>query len=928
MLIVPNEAQHLLLVVSKDTGVLEDKTASVSEIELGDGKISVTYRTGSKRYSYKASRVRFFQDPVSLPVENTVFFVNGKSVSGVHQALRFGEWIKLFVGRTIEIHRAGDVRLDRNCLQEPGVESVMSYFKAIASLLTGEDQEGSFLEKELLSIDHLSEESILSALLLQEKLVSRPCEDTIVFPFGINQSQIKAVERALSNRISIIQGPPGTGKTQTILSIVANLLVQNKTVAVVSSNNSATDNVYEKLQSEGLGFVVALLGNLEKRKGFFEKISGDNRVTIPAEWNVNSDSEGNLRKQLENRLRELTSLLAMLNERASLNEQIRVTQNEMERFEATVLQQGGATNGIASSLKKWRSERLLRFLAALERMHDSSGFLHWIQAIRVILRFRVLPSLRDAVKVSGSVNELKMLYYRNHIAEMQHRIDEISSTLGSMGFDQLMEQHREQSLRYLRLCLWKRYAGKKHRILSSWSLQTEFVAFSSRYPVILSTTNSVRRCVEKGCLFDYLIIDESSQVDLVTASLALSCCNNLVVVGDLLQLPHIVDRRVKDADSGLQSRFGVPEAFHYSKHNILSSLNRRYGNEVPQTLLREHYRCHPQIIRFCNQKYYRGELIVMSEGNEDDQVISIVRTAPGNHERRDNGSWHNQRQLDVIRLEILPSLGINPKHIGVVTPYRAQAERAKSEIGTPDLLFETVHKFQGREKQAIILSPVRSELDCFNDDPNLVNVAVSRAKRRLVVVIGDKFSAPHGSNLGDLVRYIQFTGKDTAIQQSKVVSIFDCLYSEYSAVLEPFLQNVRWVSDYKSENLMYALLRAVLKRERFSSISIVMHYPLWDLVSQVDGLTEQERSYAMHPFTHVDFVLFNRLNKEPVLAIEVDGYGFHGPKNKSQMDRDTLKDAIFKKTNLPFERFSTIESSEEAKLVALLGGWVDNEKPL
>lgn len=61
MLIVPNEAQHLLLVVSKDTGVLEDKTASVSEIELGDGKISVTYRTGSKRYSYKASRVRFFR---------------------------------------------------------------------------------------------------------------------------------------------------------------------------------------------------------------------------------------------------------------------------------------------------------------------------------------------------------------------------------------------------------------------------------------------------------------------------------------------------------------------------------------------------------------------------------------------------------------------------------------------------------------------------------------------------------------------------------------------------------------------------------------------------------------------------------------------------------------------------------------------------
>ena len=53
----------------------------------------------------------------------------------------------------------------------------------------------------------------------------------------------------MENQISVIQGPPGTGKTQTILNIIANILMQGKTVQIVSNNNSATENVYEKLSS-------------------------------------------------------------------------------------------------------------------------------------------------------------------------------------------------------------------------------------------------------------------------------------------------------------------------------------------------------------------------------------------------------------------------------------------------------------------------------------------------------------------------------------------------------------------------------------------------------------------------------------------------------------------------------------------------------
>lgn len=61
-----------------------------------------------------------------------------------------------------------------------------------------------------------------------------------IFPFGFNISQKQAVDKALENNLSIIEGPPGTGKTQTILNIIANAVIRGESVAVVSSNNSAT----------------------------------------------------------------------------------------------------------------------------------------------------------------------------------------------------------------------------------------------------------------------------------------------------------------------------------------------------------------------------------------------------------------------------------------------------------------------------------------------------------------------------------------------------------------------------------------------------------------------------------------------------------------------------------------------------------------
>lgn len=86
---------------------------------------------------------------------------------------------------------------------------------------------------------------------------------------GPNSSQFTAVE-SNGEQISIIEGPPGTGKTQTILNIIANIVKNGKTVAVVSNNNSATENVYEKLKKYDLDFLCARLGKSSNKLDFIK----------------------------------------------------------------------------------------------------------------------------------------------------------------------------------------------------------------------------------------------------------------------------------------------------------------------------------------------------------------------------------------------------------------------------------------------------------------------------------------------------------------------------------------------------------------------------------------------------------------------------------------------------------------------------------
>ena len=241
------------------------------------------------------------------------------------------------------------------------------------------------------------------------------------------------------------------------------------------------------------------------------------------------------------------------------------------------------------------------------------------------------------------------------------------------------------------------------------------------YPVILSTTHSLIPSVDHGYVFDYLIIDEASQTDLLSSVLSLYCARNAIIVGDSKQLPQI-ENKFLEKNNILKKLFNISDEYDYFGNNILSSMGKVFL-DAPKVMLKEHYRCHPLIINFCNQKFYDNELIILTKPSSEISPLKLYKTVPGNHARKnpEGTGLYNLREVDEINLIIKKS---KCKDIGIISPYRKQVDvlNENIEIKSEEIEIDTVHKFQGRAKDVIILSTVANDIN--QDRPTI------RDKRR------------------------------------------------------------------------------------------------------------------------------------------------------------------------------------------------------
>lgn len=915
---------NLIFIKNNKTKEFEDKTKEIDYLKPFEDKVEIAYSNGKKSYRYNAVNVKIFKAPKKVSLKDCIVYISNIPVRETAQVLDFGEYIRIIEdsGKT-EVHHKSEVRYENSCLKSNETKAVFDYLKKL-SMHVGVMEDGrTLLFDQYKKIAKLSSDSVLSTYLEGKDIKSHENKKAVIFPFGFNISQEKAVNAALQNSISIIEGPPGTGKTQTILNIIANLVYSGKNVGVVSGNNSATANVYEKLEKDGYDFINALLGRKDKKVDFFE----NKQVDLPdlKSWKLETEEEKSLCDSLKNMDSTLENLLEKQNKMVKLKEKLSKFKVEQKYFE-TYFNGEYITTSTYSVFRKWPSNLILNFLPYFERIMLRNKKMNLlIKAILFvdygIYKFKYISENQNTV-----VNSLKRDYYNRVIEALEKEIAALENDLKGKSYDGLMGDFKDGSSKLFRAYIEKKYSKENRRKYTIKSFKYNFKNFIKDYPIVLSTTNSIMTCIPENYLFDYLIVDEASQVDLVTASLALACCKNVVIVGDVKQLPQIVPSDIKENSDKLFYEANINEAYNYSECSIISSLIKLYKDKLPRTLLCEHYRCHPKIIGFCNEKFYDNKLVIMTKGKDEDVPLKIYKTAPGNHARKDkrNGSWDNLRQIEVIRDEIINANKTKYgecSSVGIICPYRKQAVEAKKYFQNLNIEIDTVHKFQGREKDTIIFSTVVNDITPFVDDENLINVAVSRAVKEFIIVTSNKLFKRHGSNIGDLIRYIEYNSLENAVVESQKISVFDLLYSEYSEKLLKIMNLAKNVSEYKSENLMYSVIEEVLNYSQYASFRCVLHIPLNSIVKDCTKFNNEEKAFIQNPWTHVDFIIFNKLDKEPVLVVEVDGYEYH-MNSSEQRRRDAIKDKILKEINLPILRVATNESGEKEKLIKMLDGIV------
>ncbi|TVS15226.1 MAG: DUF559 domain-containing protein [Gammaproteobacteria bacterium] len=293
-------------------------------------------------------------------------------------------------------------------------------------------------------------------------------------------------------------------------------------------------------------------------------------------------------------------------------------------------------------------------------------------------------------------------------------------------------------------------------------------------PIWVTAAMSAQSIPMEPELFDLLVIDEATQCTLTNMLPLIYRAKRLVVIGDPEQLPAIYELG-SDTENALAERFGIEEFLDevgYVNNDMYTAavraLPRRRNDVLP---LLEHYRSHPLIIGFSNKYIYRmglklrkasGQSRVLRSGNGvfGHRVSGQARRGPR------NSSWINFPEAQAVAEIVADLRAEGPRmSIGVVTPFKAQKDVIEEQLRERGVLrgvvVDTVHRFQGDERDVMIFSPVvargitDSAARWVEKPHNLINVAITRARDAFFLVADFDSCRQQEGILGELTAYVE-----------------------------------------------------------------------------------------------------------------------------------------------------------------------------
>jgi len=267
-------------------------------------------------------------------------------------------------------------------------------------------------------------------------------------------------------------------------------------------------------------------------------------------------------------------------------------------------------------------------------------------------------------------------------------------------------------------------------------------------PIMCATLTGLNPDVLGSRMFDLVVIDEACQTAEPACWIAVARAKRVVLAGDHCQLPPTV-LSLEASRQGLSV-------------SLMERLVARYGPLVTRRL-RVQYRMHEAIAGFSATEFYESDLLadesvrthrlrdlpgVPCEPLTESPVDFIDTAGAGFDEEEVNDSRRNPQEAELVtkKVQALLDAGLPPEAIAVIAPYSAQVKLLRDILATSGLEIDSVDGFQGREKEAVVFSMVRSNPEGevgFLADIRRTNVALTRARRKLIVVGDSATIASH-----------------------------------------------------------------------------------------------------------------------------------------------------------------------------------------
>lgn len=328
--------------------------------------------------------------------------------------------------------------------------------------------------------------------------------------------------------------------------------------------------------------------------------------------------------------------------------------------------------------------------------------------------------------------------------------------------------------------------------------------FMRLFPCLITTFNSLPKVMKKQTgekgewmvdFADFLLVDEAGQALNYLALPNFMFAKKAIIVGDRLQITPVYP---SDYDGEYDKFCAKDSAFfdkivgsglaNHSYQGVEQSLmsfaeNACLLNSLGEgVLLKDHRRCVDEIIGFSNRYVYQGELnrcrgefASLYPGLNNMSPLTFIETEGFSETQGD--SRINRKEAELIASWLSENIhlimdGLDKKiedldsTIGVVTPFKAQSDLIRSRFAELDIPFvdqitvDTIHAFQGGEREVMIFSSVYGQGDdgmsFINHSPNLLNVAITRAKG-MFIVFGNKqvYQKTEGLISGELYKYIE-----------------------------------------------------------------------------------------------------------------------------------------------------------------------------